>query len=129
MAMAVGSSEPPYPVKADGTVGRPPADPRAIVVCLLIRAVFGLSYRSTYSFLASSREYREVCGIKHLPGYNTVQEHCRDIPEKYLDELIRLTAALIMQAQHRSSCDSTCDSSGLSTGSTGGGWRSGTPGG
>lgn len=113
--MAVGSSEPPYQVKEDGTVGRPPADPRAIVVCLLIRAIFGYSYRSVYSFLASSRDYREACGIKHLPGYNTVQEHCRDIPEKYLDGLIRLTAALIMQAQQRSSCNSTCDSSGLST--------------
>jgi transposase len=103
-------------VKAGGTVGRPPADPRAIVVCLLVRAIFGFSYRSAYSFLSSSREYRERCGIdEHLPGYNTVQEHCKDIPEKYLDGLIRLTAALIMQAQHRSKCDSTtCDSSGLS---------------
>jgi hypothetical protein len=113
--MVVGSSEPPYQVKGDGTVGRPPADPRGIVVCLLIRAIFGLSYRSTYSFLASSREYREACGIRHLPGYNTMQEHCRDVPEKYLGGLIRLTAALIMQAQERSSCNSTCDSTGLST--------------
>jgi len=102
-------------VKADGTVGRPPADPRAIVVCLLIRAIFGYSYRSTYSFLASSRDYREACGIKHLPGYNTIQEHCKDVPEKYLDGLIRLTAALIMLAQKRSSCNSGCDSTGLST--------------
>jgi hypothetical protein len=113
--MAVRSSEPPYQVKADGTVGRPPADPRAIVVCLLIRAIFGYSYRSTYSFLASSRDYREACGIKHLPGYNTVQEHCTDVPEKYLDKLIRLTAAMIMIAQHRTKCDSGCDSTGLST--------------
>src|SRR6202022_1514482 len=100
IAMAVNSSEPAYQVRADGTIGRPPADPRAIVVCLLIRAIFGYSYRSVYSFLASSRDYREACGIKqHLPGYNTVQEHCKDVPEKYLDDLIRLTAALIMIAQ------------------------------
>ena len=104
-------------MRCEGTVGRPPADSRAIVVCLLIRAIFGFSYRSVYSFLASSRDYREACGIKedHLPGYNTIQEHCKDVPEKYLDGLIRLTAALIMQAQHRSSCNSTCDSSGIST--------------
>jgi len=102
-------------VRAEGTVGRPPADPRAIAVCLLIRAIFGYSYRSTYSFLASSKDYREACGMTHLPGYNTIQEHCKDIPEKYLDGLIRLTAALIMLAQHRTRCDSGCDSTGLST--------------
>jgi len=102
-------------VKAEGTVGRPPAEPRAIAVCLLIRAIFGLSYRSTYSFLASSRDYREACGIARLPGYNTAQEHCRDVPEKYLDGLVRLTAALILLAQHRMRCDSGCDSTGLAT--------------
>ncbi len=102
-------------MKAEGTVGRPPADPKAIVACLLIRAVFGLSYRDTYSFLASSGDYREVLGIKRLPGYNTVQEHCKDVPEKYLDGLIRLTAALILQAQHRTKCDAGSDSTGLAT--------------
>jgi transposase len=102
-------------VKAEGTVGRPPADPRAIAVCLLIRAIFGYSYRSAYSFLASSRDYREACGIARLPGYNTVQEHCKDVPEKYLDGLVRLTAALILLAQHRTRCDSGCDSTGLAT--------------
>ncbi len=102
-------------MKADGTVGRPPADPRVIVVCLLIRAIFWLSYRDTYSFLASSRDYREACGIKHLPGYNTTQEHCKDVPEKYLDGLIRLMAALILLAQHRSSVNAGSDSTGFST--------------
>ena len=86
------------------------------MVCLLIRAIFGYSYRSVYSFLASSREYREVCGIgKRLPGYNTVQEHCKDVSEKYLDGLIRLTAALILQAQQRTKVDAGSDSTGLST--------------
>ncbi len=111
----VGSSEPPYQVKAEGTVGRPPADPRAVVVCLLIRAIFGYSYRDAYSFLKSSSDYRRICGIKHLPGYNTVQEHCKEVPEKYLDGIIRLTAALIMQAQQRTKCNAGSDSTGLST--------------
>jgi transposase len=102
-------------VKAEGTVGRPPADPRVIATCLLIRAIFGYSYRDTYSFLASSGDYREMCGIGHLPGYNTIQEHCRDVPEEYLDGLVRLTAALIMHAQHRTQCNAGSDSTGLST--------------
>jgi transposase len=116
IALAVSSSEPPYHAKPEGTVGGPPADPKAIVVCLLIRAIFGYSYRSVYSFLASSREYREVCGIaKRLPGCNTIQEHCKDVPERYLDGLIRLTAALILQAQDRTKCDAGSDSTGLFT--------------
>ena len=102
-------------MKAEGTVGRPPADPRVIATCLLIRAIFGYSYRDTYSFLASSGDYREMCGIGHLPGYNTIQEHCRDVPEEYLDGLVRLTAALIMHAQHRTQCNAGSDSTGLST--------------
>lgn len=96
-------------------VGRPPADPRSIVVCLLIRAIFGLSYRSVYSLLASSREYRRMCGIDHLPGYNTIQEHASDIAEKYLEGLIRLTSERIMRVQQRTVCSSTCDGTGLST--------------
>lgn len=102
-------------MKEDGTVGRPPADPRSIVICLLIRAIFGLSYRSVHSLLASSLEYRRMCGIVNLPGYNTIQEHCKDIPERYLDGLIRLTSERIMKVQGRTTCNSTCDSTGEST--------------
>ena len=110
------SAEPPYEVREEGTVGRPPADPRSIVICLLIRAIFGLSYRSVYSLLASSREYRRMCGIdEHLPGYNTVQEHASDVPERYLDGLIRLLSERIMRVQGRTKCNSTCDSTGEST--------------
>lgn len=97
-------------------MGRPPADPRLIVICLIIRAIFGLSYRSVYSLLASSREYRRMCGIDHhLPSYNTVQEHVKDVPERYLDQLVKETSERIMRVQGRATCNSTCDGSGLST--------------
>jgi transposase len=103
-------------VREKGAVGRPPADPRSISICLIVRAIFGLSYRSVRSFLASSKDYRRMCGLTNkLPGYNTIQEHAKDVPETYLDHLIRLTSERIMRAQGRRKCDSTCDSTGEST--------------
>lgn len=44
-----------------------------------------------------------------------MQEHASDVPEKYLDHLIRLTSERIMKAQGRKTCNSTCDSTGEST--------------
>jgi len=102
-------------VKAQGTVGRPPADPRTVVICLLIRAIFRLSYRSVYSLLASSCEYRGICRIRRLPAYNTVQEHVKDVGEGYLNELAKQTSAAIMRVQRRRSCNSACDGTGIAT--------------
>jgi len=56
-----------------------------------------------------------MCGIEHLPGYNTVQEHAKDVPESYLDHLIRLTSERIMSVQGRTRCNSSCDGTGIST--------------
>ena len=98
--------------------GPPPADPRSIVICHLIRAIFGISYRSVHSLLASSREYRRMCGIDDdddLPGYSTVQEHTRDVSERYLHHLIRLLSERMMRVQGRTTCNSTCDSTREST--------------
>jgi hypothetical protein len=102
-------------VKEKDSVGRPPADPRHIAICLIIKVVFGLSYRSVYSLLSGCRDYREVCRVKRVPGYNTVQGHVRDVGEGYLDGIVRLTSSRIMKAQGRSSCNSACDGTGIST--------------
>lgn len=102
-------------VKEKGTVGRPPADPRQIAICLIIRAVFGLSYRSVYSLLAGCRDYREICSLEDVPGYNTIQEHAKDIREGYLEELVRQTSSRIMKVQGRSASNSACDGTGMAT--------------
>ena len=113
LAEAVYSTPPPYKVKKRGTVGRPPADPRAVAICLLIRAIFRLSYRSVYSLLASSSEYIGICRIRHLPAYNTVQEYVKDVGEGYLNELVKQTSAAIMRVQRRDVCSSACDGTGV----------------
>jgi len=113
IAEAVYSAPPPYRVKEQGTVGRPPADPRAVAILLIMRAIFRLSYRAVYSLLASSSEYRGICKIKHLPAYNTVQEHVRDVGEGYLNRLIAQTSASIMRVQRRDVCSSACDGTGV----------------
>ena len=94
-------------------MGRPPADPRAMVICLIIKAIFRLSYRSVYSLLSSNVEYRKICKIKHLPAYNTVQEHVKDVGEGYLNRLVKQTSAAIMRVQRRDACSSACDGTGI----------------
>jgi hypothetical protein len=41
--------------------------------------------------------------------------YVRDVGEGYLDGLVRLTSSRIMKAQGRSSCNSACDGTGIST--------------
>ncbi len=58
ISAVVHSSGLPYGIENDGTgvpvaVGRPKADLRAIVISLLIRSFFRLSYRSVYSLLGA----------------------------------------------------------------------------
>jgi len=72
-----------------------------------------LSYRSVYSLLASSSEYRGICKIKHLPAYNTVQGHVKDVGEGYLNELVAQTSTAIMRVQRRAICSSACDGTGI----------------
>ena len=102
-------------MKEQGTVGRPPADPRTVAICHLIRAIFRLSYRSIYSLLSFNIEYREICRIRHLPAYNTIQEHAKDLSEGYLNELVKQTSITIMRVQRRDVCSSACDGTGIAT--------------
>jgi len=53
--------------------------------------------------------------MNRVPGYNTVQQHVRDVPERYLTKLVRLTANRVMNAQGRSACDAASDGTGIGT--------------
>ncbi|MCX8174296.1 MAG: transposase, partial [Thermoplasmata archaeon] len=79
--------EDPYTAKPPGTVGRPPIPPKVILICILIKVLLDLSYIDTEGFL------HWVCGnrrflLEKVPDANTIQEHVKDIPEKYLEEMI-----------------------------------------
>ena len=98
-----------------GSVGKPGADPRAIVKVLLFKTFVGLSYRSTFSRLRNIAEYRKALGIERLPAASTVQAHAIDISQEYLQELVSLVALMIMNLQGRSTVNAAGDSTGLST--------------
>jgi len=67
----VDALPPPYKVKEKGSVGRPSANPRAIVKFLLFKALNGLSYFSAFSELQGSLEDREALGI-----YSICKKYC-----------------------------------------------------
>lgn len=78
----------PYTVRPSNTVGRPPANPKDILIFLMFKQLFCLSYIDTESFLLW------VCGEKtwlmeSVPDANTAQEHISDIPLKYLEDMLK----------------------------------------
>lgn len=78
----------PYNVRLPGTVGRPPACPKDIVIFLMIKELFCLSYLDAESFLAWICEEQSWL-MKTIPDANTAQEHIKDIPLVYLAEMLQ----------------------------------------
>jgi len=79
----------PYRVRAPGTRGRPPENPRYVVIVLLVKVLFNHSYRDVYSFLNSGRANIAILGMDHVPHYNTVQAHSHQISEIYINSLFK----------------------------------------
>ena len=80
----------PYTVRPLHTVGRPPANPKDIVIFLMFKQLFCLSYMDTESFLLW------ICGehtwlLKTVPDANTAQDHISDIPLAYLEGMLKET--------------------------------------
>ena len=83
----------PYMVRPSGTVGRPPARPKDIVVFLMVKQLFCLSYLDTESFLVRVCEGKSWL-VETIPDANTAQEHIRDIPLSYLEGLLQKSICL-----------------------------------
>lgn len=79
----------PYEVKGPGTPGRPPIPPKDILVCVLMKVLFDLSYIDTESLLTWLIGDGN-CLMEKVPGSSTVQEHVEDIPLSYLESMIRV---------------------------------------
>ena len=80
----------PYMVRPSGTVGRPPAHPKDIVIFLMFKQLFCLSYLDTESFLLWICQDKPWL-LETVPDANTVQDHIRDIPLTYLSDLLQET--------------------------------------
>ena len=89
LAEIIAKEEPPYKVREPGTRGRPPANPRAIAMFVCIKELLGKSYRDTYAYIISNPSLWRKDLFGKVPAWNTVNDHIKDIPEEYMNRIIK----------------------------------------
>lgn len=89
LAQLIVKEKPPYKVRPSGTRGRPPANPRAIAMFVVIMGIFNKSYRETYSYIFTNPTLWREDFFGKIPAPNTVNDHIKNIPERYLDRLLK----------------------------------------
>ena len=62
-------------------------DPRALVICLLLKVWLGKPYRDLVSFLSDSTYLWPLIGLKVLPGRMDLQRAMNRLTKNYLDSL------------------------------------------
>jgi hypothetical protein len=62
-------------------------DPRALVICLLLKIWLGKPYRDLVSFLAESTYLWPIIGLGALPGRMDLQRAMNRLGREYLDSL------------------------------------------
>jgi len=81
----------PYETKktiTPGIPGRIPVPPKNIMICVMIKELFDLSYMDTESFLKWITQGHSYLMGK-VPAANTIQEHVQDIPIEYLENMFK----------------------------------------
>jgi hypothetical protein len=79
--------EPPWMANPDG-MGKPAKnDPRALVICLLLKIWLGKPYRDLVSFLEESRHLWPIIGLNELPGRMDLQRAMNRLTKEYLARL------------------------------------------
>jgi len=99
----------PYQVRPPHTVGRPPANPKDILIFLMFKQLFCLSYLDTESFLLWVCEEKTWL-MTSVPDANTAQEHISDIPLSYLQVMLKET----IRCLHDNEVTVIIDATGLS---------------
>jgi hypothetical protein len=62
-------------------------DPRALVICLMLKIWLGKSYRDLVSFLADDTYLWPIIGLRVLPGRMDLQRAMNRLTKEYLDSL------------------------------------------
>ncbi len=79
--------DPPWRSNPDN-MGQPAKnDPRALVICLLLKTWLRLPYRNLVSFLEDSNYLWPLIGLKKLPGRMDLQRAMNSLSRDYLSEL------------------------------------------
>lgn len=85
----IAEEKPPYKVREPCTRGRPPANPGAIVMFMFIKELLDKSYRETHAYIIANPSLWREDLFGKLPAPNTVNDHVKEIPERYMDRIIR----------------------------------------
>lgn len=79
--------EPPWQANPDN-MGQPAKnDPRALVICLLLKTWLRLPYRDLVSFLENSNYLWPLIGLRKLPGRMDLQRAMNCLMKEYLSQL------------------------------------------
>lgn len=89
VATIIAKEKPPYRVREPGTRGRPPANPRAIAMFVFIMGLLNKSYRETHAYIIANSTLWRKDMFGKVPAPNTVNDHVKDIPERYMDRIIK----------------------------------------
>ena len=89
VARIIAEEKPPYKVRETGTRGRPPANPRAMAMFVFIMGLLNKSYRETYAYIIANPTLWRADLFGKAPAPNTVNDHVKDIPERYMDRIIK----------------------------------------
>lgn len=89
VAAIIAEEKPPYKVREASTRGRPPANPRAIAMFVFIMGLLNKSYRETYAYIIANPTLWRKDLFGKVPAPNTVNDHVKDVPERYIDRIIK----------------------------------------
>lgn len=84
----VNEAPPPFRVKAPGTPGRPPTDPRDVLRFLLLKNLEGWSYDETHATLEVLPELRRLLGFRKLSSASAVVGLVHKVPIGYLEDRV-----------------------------------------
>jgi hypothetical protein len=89
----VWSKEPPWRYHEYGCGRKPSNDPRAVVLCLLLKIWLKKSYRDTVSFIDASEDLWDIIGLRKAPRRMDLQRAMNRLDRNYLENLNRKIVA------------------------------------
>ena len=89
VATIIAEEKPPYKVRESGTRGRPPVNPKAVAMFIFIMGLLAKSYRETYAYIIANPTLWRGDLFGKVPAANTANQHASDIPERYMDRIIK----------------------------------------
>jgi len=85
----VWSKEPPWKYHIAGRGRKASNDPRALILCLLLKIWLKKSYRDAVSFIAASRDLWDTIGLRKPPRRMDLQRAMNRSDRNYLESLNR----------------------------------------